>query len=31
MTDDFPDYDWRAAYDWGDTPVRAVMGALHKL
>lgn len=28
MTDDFPDFDWAAAYAWGETPVRAVMGAL---
>jgi hypothetical protein len=28
MTDDFPEYDWRGAYEWGDDPVRAVRGAI---
>lgn len=28
MTDDFPEYDWRAAYEWGDSPQRAVSGAV---
>ncbi len=28
MTDDFPDFDWRAAFEWGDTPQAAVRGAI---
>jgi hypothetical protein len=28
MTDDFPDYDWRSAFDWGDPPQVAVSGAV---
>lgn len=31
MTDDFPDYDWHASYAWGDTPERAVFGAVTRL
>jgi hypothetical protein len=28
MTDDFPDYDWRSAWSWGEDPRRAVMAAV---
>lgn len=28
MTDDFPDYDWRACFEWGDPPAAAVSGAV---
>lgn len=28
LTDDFPEYDWRACYEWGDSPARAVSGAV---
>ena len=28
MHDDFPDYDWRGCYTWGDTPFEAVTGIL---
>lgn len=27
LTDDYP-YDWRAAYEWGELPQNAVMGAI---
>lgn len=30
MTDDFPEYDWRGAWEWGDHPTRAVSGALFR-
>lgn len=28
MTDDFPDYDWRGAFEWGDHPTFAVRGCV---
>lgn len=28
MTDDFPDFDWRSAFEWGCTPYMAVRGAI---
>lgn len=28
MTDDFPEYPWRAFFERGDDPVRAVRGAI---
>jgi hypothetical protein len=31
MTDDFPDYDWRAAYAWGEDPGHAARNALKNL
>lgn len=31
MTDDFPDYDWRACWHWGDSPTQAVSGAVYSL
>jgi hypothetical protein len=31
MTDDFPMYDWRSCYEWGDTPEAAVLGVLTRL
>lgn len=30
MHDDFPDYDWRACFDWGDPPANAVSGVVYK-
>jgi hypothetical protein len=27
MTDDFPDYDWRSSWEWGDHPAQAVRAA----
>ena len=30
MTDDFPDYDWAACFEWGDSPAQAVSGALYR-
>lgn len=28
MTDDFPDYDWRECFEWGESPAAAVSGAV---